>query len=302
MSTQNRAEKDWLDDMALNEPWIRRYAFDEVADIPDILAQCEKAGVETLTVDGGDGTAGLVFSGLLNNGPYSTLPALALLPSGKTNMTAEAWSLGGNRRTALSALLKRHRDNALGHYLNKQAVVTLRDDNDPMPRHGAFFGGADVVDGILYCRRAIYPLGLPNAMSHTAALFVLLWRALHGGKNSGTVTAAFDDTALGEDGRFFVVLATTMERVLLGLRPDPLDGDGPLNYMSLRPGTWPVISTVPGLLRRRISPSPARTVRRMKTVTISSAGQYTLDGELYETRPEHPLHLSSHQSLPFVQW
>lgn len=302
MSSRNQADGTWLDDIVSDHSWIHRFAFDRIDDIPRILGECANLGIGTLAVDGGDGTAGLIFSGLLNDGPYTTLPAMALLPSGKTNMTAEAWSLRGDRRAALAELIRRQGESGLDQSVHIQAVLAVQEGAGTPPRHGAFFGGAEVVEGILHCRRAIYPLGLPNALSHSAAVAALLWRAMFPGKKCGTVSVQFDNTKDGEEGHFFVILATTMDRMLLGMRPSPQAGMGPVHYMSLRPGTSAVLSSLPSLVRRRVVPGTSRTVRRSRSVSLSLSGPYTLDGEMYQANTDRPLVVSGEQSLRFIRW
>ncbi len=301
LSTQNQADDRWLTDLIAGQAWVRHYVIDQISDIPVILADCATAGVETLAIDGGDGTAGLVFSGLLNDGPYTTLPALALLPSGKTNMTAAAWSLSGDRREALAKLLVQCGNDTLSRTLHSQAILTLHHGDAP-PKHGAFFGGADVVDGILYCRRKIYPLGLPNTLSHSAAVCLLLWRALKAGPQSGSVRVTADDGVWSEEGQFFVVMATPMDKMLLGIQAQPSHGSGSIKYISLRPGAMPVLSTMAGLIQRRLKATKHRTVRRTENVAFSFDGNYTLDGEIYKTDADTPIRLDSSQILTFVRW
>lgn len=311
LSTRNQADSawdGWLSGMVADHPWVTRYVIDDISDIPRILKDCAASGTEMVAVDGGDGTAGLVFSGLLNDGPFVTPPALALLPSGKTNMTAEAWSLRGDRRTALAALLRRHVNGKAKAAIHTHPVLTVTDGDLP-PRHGAFFGGADVVDGILYCRKHIYPLGWPNTLSHSAAMALLMWRAMTSGFRGDNVGGAVevrgteeDAQGWNENGHFYVVMATTMTTMLLGVQPKPALGAGPINYMSLRPGALPILSTVPGMVLRRIKASQKRTVRRTSSVSFAFDGSYTLDGELYATRADTPVHVDGRQSLRFVRW
>lgn len=311
LSTRNQADSawdGWLNDIVADHPWATRYVIDEISDIPRILKDCATSGTEMIAVDGGDGTAGLVFSGLLNDGPFATPPALALLPSGKTNMTAEAWSLRGDRRTAFAALLRRHINGKAEAAIHTHPVLTVSDGESP-PRHGAFFGGADVVDGILYCRNHIYPLGLPNTLSHGAAMALLMWRAMTSGFKGKDLGGAVNvsgteenDQSWQEDGRFYVIMATTMNTLLLGVEPKPALGEGPINYMSLRPGAGAILSTVPGMVLRRITENKKRTVRRTSSVSFAFDGSYTLDGELYKTRADTPVQVDGTQSLRFVRW
>ncbi len=284
---------------------VRHFTIDEISDVPKILAQCAGANIGTIVVDGGDGTAGLVFSGLLNDKPYATPPVLALLPSGKTNMTAAAWSLSGDRREALAALLRKNANGNLADAIHTQPVIAIHQNGAPT-RHGAFFGGADVVEGILYCRQKIYPRGWPNTVSHVAAVAILFWRAMTGGKQGGTIDVRGNvdgnHNTWQQDGRFYVVMATTMDKMLLGMRSEPRVGDGAVHYISLRPGAGAVLSTVPGLLMRRLRQGSKRTVRLTNAVTFAFTGSYTLDGELYETKEDRPLTVDGNQSLRFVRW
>ena len=301
MSTRNQQDCGWLNDIVAAHDCVQHFIIDKITDVPTILAQCAANEIETLVVDGGDGTAGLVFSGLLNDGPYTSPPVLALLPSGKTNMTAAAWSLSGDRREALASLLRKNANGNLANAIHTQPVLALYQNGAPT-RHGAFFGGADVVDGILYCRKNIYPRGWPNTVSHVAAVAILFWRAMTGGKQGGTIKVTGEQNGWQQDGRFYVVIATTMDKMLLGMRPDPKVGDGPVHYISLRPGAGAALSTVPNMLRRRLKQSNKRTVRRTASITFAFDGSYTLDGELYDASEDKPLTIDGNQALRFVRW
>jgi hypothetical protein len=169
--------------------------------------------------------------------------------------------------------------------------------------YGAFFGAADVVEGILFCRRHLYPLPLPPGFSHAAALAVLTWRCLmQSGQGSDVAVREFD-TPL-ETGRFFMIVATALDEMLLGLRPSPADGpelSSSFHYMSLRPGTGAALRAVPRFLRRRIAPTQGLTVRRAQRLTLNFSGPYTLDGEMYMADRAQPLVLDATKTLQFVR-
>src|SRR5438270_8985453 len=103
-------------------------------------------GARTIVVNGGDGTAGLIITALLNENGYGELPGLALLPGGKTNMTAAGWSLAGNARSSLVSILKHRRNGGLSPHLVERAILRVRQDAEA-PRYGAFFGAAEIVEG-----------------------------------------------------------------------------------------------------------------------------------------------------------
>ena len=97
------------------------------------------------------------------------------------------------------------------------------DSGSGPPLYGAFFGAADVVEGILFCRRHLYPLPMPRGISHAAALGVLTWRCLLQSGQGSDVTV-HDREAPLESGRFFMIAADSGSTMMLpGLRPDRLE-------------------------------------------------------------------------------
>lgn len=303
MSTGNRRRGAWIEPLLEPETGVVHFQMEQIEDIPAILGRCAAMGAETIVVNGGDGTADLVFAGLLNHNPYSSLPALALLPAGKTNMTAAGWSLTGDPEDALRALLDRRRAGSLSEYIVERPVLGVHRGGAQPPLYGAFFGAAEVVDGIQFCRRHIYPLNMPNALSHTAAISILLWRSLFARRaNSRIKVAGAND--LAENGQFFVVAVTALDQLLLGLRPVPdttASANGPLTYLSLRAGASTALRAATSLITRRVEPGPGRTVRTAERITLNFSGAYTLDGELYEARADETLTLDGSKRLKFIQ-
>ena len=297
-STRNLRGDAWVDALLAGEADVNHLKVN-AAGVAAAVAACAREGTETIVVNGGDGTAGLVFAALLNGSPTAKLPALALLPAGKTNMTGAGWSLRGAPEAALAAVLKARREWVLAQHVITRPVLTLRQSADAPPLYGAFFGAAEVVDGIRFCRKHIYPLKMPNALSHTAAIGVLLGRALFAGGGQMTVK---DETREIENGNFFAVIVTALDEMLLGIRPQPSEAaQAPLNYISLRPGAATMLAGIGALAHKRISAGSGRTVQRLKSVTLAFTGSYTLDGELYEATAAQPLMLNGDRTLDFIR-
>jgi hypothetical protein len=299
-STRNLRGDNWVDPLINNEPNVLHLSVTRGHDVADAVRRCAEAGIKTIVVNGGDGTAGLVFAALLNEGFYDTLPAVALLPAGKTNMTTAGWSLTGTPEAALAAVLRHRREGSLAHHIVSRPVLSLRRDEQTPPLYGAFFGAAEIVDGINFCRRHIYPLKLPNAVSHAAAMMILLWRGLFADVRRGTVGVHSKDQAF-EQGNFFAVAVTALDELLLGLRPISDNASGALHYISVRIGAPAILRLFPAMLRREITPGTGRTVRRMEQLTLRFNGAYTLDGELYEARDTQPLIIDGSRHLNFIR-
>ncbi len=299
-STQNRAQKTCIDSHVADEPDVPQIYTSGPGDIHAALSQAAAIKSDVIVVNGGDGTADLVFGALLNHKLFAIIPAVALLSAGKTNMTAAAWSFGGDKVAAIKRILAARRDGTLLDHVTHRPILAVAAGNDRPPLRGAFMGAADVVDGILFCRKHIYPMKLPNALSHSLAIGLLLWRGLFAGATAKPMEMRWNEGA-GENGAFFFVSATTLDELVVGLSPQPDNGDGPLHYLSLRAGPGALFAAMPKLITKKLTQGLGRVVRRTNTVTLSFDGAYTLDGELFEATRAHPLTVSANDTLPFIQ-
>ncbi|MHB1207086.1 MAG: diacylglycerol kinase family protein, partial [Rhodospirillaceae bacterium] len=270
-STFNLRNDNWIDPLVAREADVAHFEIAHAREMKETVRRCAALGARTIVVNGGDGTAGLMFQALLNDNTYSELPALALLAGGKTNMTAAGWCFGSNARKSLVSILKLRRHGALARHLVERPILRLSRPKEST-LYGAFFGAAEVVDGIKFCRNRIYPLKLPNALSHAAAMTLMFLRSLIA-RGSGRVKIA-DARGRIEDGKFFLIGITALDELLFGLRPATGSGETRhgLHYLSVRKGFKPIVDAVPDLLHGRISPGPGRTVRRIDSLTLSFDG------------------------------
>ncbi|MSO96717.1 MAG: hypothetical protein EXR11_00650 [Rhodospirillaceae bacterium] len=299
-STHNVREQGWIEPYLVG-PGIHHFHGHGPEGIRKAVAQAAAINAEVIVVNGGDGTTDVVFSALLNDGPFATLPALALLPAGKTNMTAAAWSLNGDKRDAIARLLAAWRGGSIAQHIHRRPILTVERSTGEAPLRGAFLGAADVVNGILFCRKHIYPLKLPNVISHSLAVGVLLWRGLFTKTDTLPLRADMDGVENSESGRFFVVSASTLDELILGFTPQPSIGSGPMNYMSLRSGVGTLLRSLPYAFTKKVPAGNGRTVRKSGKITLHFDGAYTLDGELYESTRDKPLTISATQTLPIIR-
>src|SRR3546814_14682739 len=113
------------------------------------------------------------------------------------------------------------------------------------PVLGMFLGGAGLADSILFCRHKIYPLGLPNSLSHALTVLALILTAIFGARASFLPSrprpVSVSVHRQGElSGRFALLLVTTLERLLLNTKPrNTATPIAPLKLMAIeeRPAT-----------------------------------------------------------------
>jgi len=299
-STQNRNNTEWLHTIIMDHKWIHHFTIDDHSQMVKVIRSCAERSINTIMINGGDGTIGLVLSALLNDAPYRTPPPLVILPSGKTNMTAGSWSLKNNSKQDLELFLKRYSKGILDQTTVSRNILTIHEENQE-PKHGAFFGSADIVEGILYCRKYIYPMGLPNSISHVLSIAALLTRAVMNNNASNIVQTVDSANNWREEAIFFALVLTTMDKLLLGIECKTSQGQGPINYMSLKPGFMSIFAAAPHMIKQRLVSGYNRIVRNSRSITLSFDGHYTLDGEIYLANKTKPLTITSNHVLRFIQ-
>jgi len=237
------------------------------------------AADDLLVIDGGDGTVQRVLSRLLADGRCaSALPRLALLPSGSTNMTAFAVSGPVRRSRALAALAAAIADPERGFERRQDALAVV----EPAARRAGFFFGAGlVVAGIRYWQQAIKARG--GGDEWTSALAVV--RALVGVARRESAFAqplpvAVDDQPAAP---LRLAIATTLDRLLLGLRPLSGSGSGSLQVTMMGADVSLAALAASSLWRTARRPDGI-SVRRTQALALAFNGSYTLDGELFDCK------------------
>lgn len=281
---------------------------DMVADMHFAMKEMARIKPVMLVISGGDGTIMAAFTELENNHPFgSDVPPIGFLPTGKTNMIAEDFGSKGDPAEIYQKLLKLA-ETGFERYIEERSLLGTEIPNQPRPLYGMFFGGAAIVNGIEYCRKNIYPMKMPNIFSHTLAIFTLLLSGFFGGKKPGS--AMYADHAHihvkggGEfEGRYIVIIATTMDRLLMGLRPYGMEGNGSIGFSAIEHQP----RTIWGALKSLISGTFGRVfiqgvqTRRCEEIVIKSSDSVTLDGELYDVDENAIIRLYSTDLYRFVK-
>jgi len=269
----------------------------------DALSAFAADGVDLLAVQGGDGTLREVLTAL----PHAfgdTPPAIALLATGNTNLAARVLGGAGPGEAGLAALRRAAEDGRL----RPRPVPVLevaRPGLDAPPMRGfllgagAFTAAKRLADGRLHRGGIHEGLAVLLALAGTAA------RALAQRGHPlrlGSEMALSVDGGEARAGRRFLVLATPLDRLMLGLWPFWERGEGPLRWLDVAAPPQRLAAAL--LAARRGRPRPwmpeaGYASGRARQVALRLDVPFVLDGELFEPGPEGLL-LSAAATVPFV--
>lgn len=279
------------------------------ADNVTAIRDLAEAGVEVVAISGGDGTVQGLLSEMINSGHFAELPKIAVLPSGMTNLIAADVGLKGAPAASLARLLA---VEAAGETLRetRRRVITMRHAADAPPAHGFFLGTAAFYRGTMLSRAEIHRLGVQKSLAAGMSLFWFLLRALIGSRKANDplhrgepMEVRIDGAALPEPEQF-LVLCTTLDRLILGLMPFWGDGEGGLRYTSiafpLRRFGRALIPILRGRPRRWMNDLGYRS-GRVGEVSLATDCPIIMDGEIFPVARAVPVLLRADHEVTFVQ-
>ncbi len=215
----------------------------------------------------------------------------------------------------LIALLRALRTNTLERRVVKRPVLRVDSSPGTSPQYGMFFG-AGVIQRALTFKHQLYPKRRLQGL-FGAGLFLggALLRVV-----SGSSTGIFtpDDISLAfnhkvmetptdrlEKKPFQLVMATTLERLFLRLRPFWGTEKAPLRFTAVAAkaarspvAVWKVLRGLPPPPFVLDSGYCSHNVERL---TMQLDCGFTVDGELFEPHPGRTLHLATDRRLRFIR-
>ncbi|MFT8735987.1 MAG: diacylglycerol kinase family protein [Zymomonas mobilis] len=311
-STGNRAKLPDIRHFCIQEDDVFHYEVEAVEQIGEALSSIAKTRPSILVVNGGDGTVQTVLTALYTGNFFEKdrVPPVAVLPNGKTNLIALDLGAEGDPVVALQKIMNIARGGVDEHIV-KRELIALSDDSDKPPVLGMFLGGAGLADLIIYCRDTIYPLGLPNGISHVIAAFALLISLFFRAPLSFLPRSArpirLSLLHQGEiKGNFSLMVVTTLERLLVGthvFQQSPQD-QGSMKLMMVDQNPFHLMHAVAVGIVGRLGKSDIKGVYLKQDDEIIIAGERShliLDGEVFFADDEHPVTLRHTEPISFVK-
>ncbi|GAB4358215.1 MAG: diacylglycerol kinase family protein [Kiloniellaceae bacterium] len=291
-------------------PEARHVVIGSIAEVPEILADFARREIEIVAVAGGDGTVQAALTELYNRRPFARDPLLAVVPRGMTNMIAADVGLKGLK--GLARLLQASPE-AVARATRRRRILRAENVLNREAQYGMFFGGAGICRAIDACRSKVHPLKVEADAAAAVTLAGLLGGWLFGRrKENGAADSIFygDRIGMGFDGgpettmESLIILATTLDRLILGSRPFWGGDAGHLRFTAI---AYPPKGLLRYALRilyggagRRL-PAESYLSRSVERVALTMDCPFTLDGEMFQPTPGRPLVLTAADEAGFVR-
>lgn len=309
MSTGNRAQLPRIRAFCAQRNDIFHYEVEHADQIADAMRSIALVRPRVIAINGGDGTVQAALTELHNGGHFPTgmVPPVAVLPNGKTNLIALDLGASGDPLEALRHIVDLARGGMADHIVERE-LISLSSGTANKPVLGMFLGGAGLADIILYCRHKIYPLGLPNGLSHVVAGLLAFLSMLPGvGRwfmaptRPVTVTVRRDGAIRGS---FAVLIVTTLEKLLFNAKPGDGQQIGRMKMLAVDQNFRSVLGMVRVGLFGQLGQTPSSGLHFECGDSISIEGERSsvvLDGEIFEARTGFPITLRSTAPFPFLK-
>ena len=312
LSTGNRAMLPRIRSFCARHPEVFHYEVEDIDQIGSALNAFAKLRPDVLVVNGGDGTVQTLLTELYHGRYFDgSPPPVAVLPNGKTNLIALDLGASGDPIVALERVIELAREGVADHIVKRELIALTHDEEEgesSKPVLGMFLGGAGLADSMLYCRNKIYPLGLPNGLSHVITAIALLAKMFLRAKASflppdpePLSVSVHKDGAI--HGRFSLLVVTTLDKLLLS---GDLSGKTPgaLKLLAIEERPVSLIRAFAASLGGKLGRAKLRGVHfeEADEITIESdSSNVILDGETFRAEPGRPINLRPALPLSFVK-
>ena len=278
------------------------------SDVARALEEFRKLAIDVVTVNGGDGTLSMVLTSLLNQVRQEEQPLLAVPAGGRTNMSAGDVGLRGDPVRQLERILvwaRRGRREGLAR--RRIMGVHLTPGNEVL--HGFFLGAGAVYQISRSCwdfrDRSRIP-GMRTGLGTAVHVISRIARLIFGGH-------PFDPTRIRVrvDGSFLdveehaVLFLTTLDRMVLGLKPFWGDQPGPIHLTAIAHDHRRLLLAAATGLRgkpsRFLKPSSGYLSLNAEQVELFMDDGMTLDGEVLNPMSSAPVVVRADRFVDFVQ-
>jgi hypothetical protein len=291
------------------------------ADVPDLvraepegrealretLSEFERREVGLVVVDGGDGTVREVLTAL-PEAYAGALPALAVLASGTTNLIAADVGAGRSAPDAVAALSRIAREApALAPVERRAMLEVVWPDGSHPPVRGMFLGACAFTRATDLSMKLVRQGRVDEGAGVAATLLSAMAQTVVGPERErwlqGDGARLAADGGAPAEGPRFLVLATTLHKLLLGLWPFWGEGEGEVRWLDIAAPPKRLAAALPAVLRGRPRPWMAEAgylSGRTQGFDLALAEPFVVDGEHFAPGPAGEVRVRAGPVVDFV--
>ncbi len=255
-------------------------------ELEDAVQRFQRAGIDVLGVNGGDGTGHVVLTAFARAYGDRPLPRLLLLRGGAMNTVAHGHGIGGTAEAILKAVLDQRRRGIPLRTVDRD-LLRIEADANP-PGYGFIFGTGAVVAFL----EAYYRAGNPSPLSAVWLVARAVGSAVRGGPFAASLMhrerlRVETDGEEWPDGTYLTLIAGSTPDIGLGFKPFHRCDEQP-GFFHAVGVTAPLLSIALSLHRIRAG-RPWRRRHALDEVTrelvlTGERPRFTVDGDLYQAR------------------
>lgn len=307
-SRRNRHGRDEIGALITGAADVIHAASETRQELDEVLAEFARQEVGVILISGGDGTVQTVLTRLFEASFFERMPYLAILPRGMANTTAADLGLRGKAGAALTRLVAASRGETLAEHVVERPILRIENVQGDGPQRGMMFGAGAITDAIEFCCREIYARGLNGKFGMSVALASVLLGAVLRRRGNGVLRSHAVGVAL-DGGReqhadLLLVLATTLDRLMLWSRPFWSYEGRPIRYTSIAYPPERLVRSAPKVLygwRRHTLPPEGYHSQGAWRIAVRIDAPFTVDGEMFLPSPNRPVVITAADHARFVR-
>lgn len=288
-------------------PGLVRLDFDAAHSLAEVARELARMQPALIVINGGDGTVQGLLTAMLEDRRMESIPPIAILPRGMANMTANDCGLRSKGPRALQRLLDAARDGTLYRHVVHRHVLRVANIEEGPAEHGMFMGALGIYDAIQHCKAHVHTRGLKGGMANSTTLASLLLQLAIGrrppGMLGGEEVEIATDAGLVRRGRELLLLATTLDRLVVASRPFWNTGSGRVRFTTIGYPPEHLLRSAYAVLWGRDRSRLPESYLSFGTdrVEIAMASRFTIDGQFFTPLRNRPVTVTAPDELRFVR-
>jgi len=289
-------------------PEVEHVETTSVRSVPEALGGLARRNVELLVVNGGDGTLQHTLTQILTTEDFPSIPMVAPLAGGRTNMSALDIGARRNPVKGLRGLLEDVRAGRIEDRLVDRPLLRVETRLDRRLHFGFFFG-AGMIHRAIDLTHQIFPPGRSQgsfgAGVVTAGLILRAIARRHDGVLTPDKAQILLDGEHVMGGEFTLLISSSLQRLFLGINPFWGFEKAPVRFTAIASGCRRTAFAAPGILRGKpkpfVKPEAGYTSRNVEVAELRLDAGFTVDGETIPPRSGEIVRISGDRRIRFVR-